>query len=389
VTGRGACSTIRLPPSTELRSVTAWAAAGPPHPTEIDWSASTPVGPAPSLLAAYAQSLTRLLFAGSGYSAAGLPDLRAAIAERYTNGGLRTRPDQICVTAGAQQALSMLVALTVRRRDRVLVESPTYPGVLDLLHSHRAGLTCVPVDRDWSSAPLHAGLTDPGVRLAYLMPVLHNPTGLTMADDQQDALSRTLSRPGCKVILDETLADLTDPAGTPTPLAAIDAIRVVRVGSLSKTVWGGLRIGWTRSDVATVQALVREKTRTDLGAPLLEQLVAVQLLADYPALLSQRRLALRDARTRAVSKLSARLPCLELAQPQLGPTLWCRLPHDLSSAAVVDAARRRGLRLVDGTRFSPNGLLAPHLRLPVDVHELDARGALDRLALAIEDSAKR
>jgi DNA-binding transcriptional MocR family regulator len=392
-TRHGAGSLVRLPPHTALASVTAWTAAGGTPGAahvhdEIDWSAATPPAASPAILRAYEQALTRLPFAGTGYSAAGLPELRTAIADRYTSSGLDTSPDQICVTAGAQQALSLLLEQAVQGRGRVLLETPTYPGFLDLLRARPAQLTCVPVEDTWSMSALTDGLRDPTVQLAYLMPRLHNPTSQTMSDEQQESVCEAAARSGALIILDDTLADLTEQGGS-GPLATHRAARLVRVGSLSKTAWGGLRVGWVRSDRATAQLLARARTRVDLGTPVLEQLAATAVLAQYDDVLHSRRQQLHAAAARLTSALAERIPTLTVPSAPAGPSLWCRLPTGISSTAITAAAHHRGLRLTDVARFSPHNLLSSALRLPLDIPEHALATAVDRLALALDDCAHR
>ncbi|MDP8927886.1 MAG: PLP-dependent aminotransferase family protein [Actinomycetota bacterium] len=389
-TTHGAGSTVCLPPHTELASLSAWAAAtstSPAEPAMIDWSAATPTNPPVAVLDAYQQALTRLPFAGTGYSAGGLVELRVAVADRYTRRGLRTDPDQILVTAGAQQALSLLVEHKVRPRDRVLVETPTYPGMLDVLRAARARLSCVPVEGGWSLTSLRAGLGDPANRLAYLMPGLHNPTGQVMSRSQQESVLHSIASPGPAVILDETLADL-HPPDRPGPLETPDASHLLRIGSMSKTVWGGLRVGWVRSDRATAQLLAQARTRNDLGTPVLEQLAAAAIFDDYDNIVAARRSHLRKAAAQLTDALGRRIPSLSVSTPSVSPYLWCRLPSAVNSRVFMAAARQHRLRLIDPAYFNPHGARPDHVRLPLDVAPHNVPEAVDRLAMALEASRK-
>lgn len=329
-------------------------------------------------------SYARRCPAPAGYSAAGLPELRAVIALRYTAQGLATHPDQICVTAGAQQALSLLFAHLVRPRGRVLVEAPSYPGALDLLRSRNARTVGIPLDGTWPIRMLAAELADPLYDLAYLMPGLHNPTGRSMPEGAQEALCRGIDGTTMPVVLDDTLTDLAAPASV-GPLATHESIRILRIGSLSKTVWGGLRVSWVRRDRATAHLLARNRSRADLGSPVLEQLAATIILADYDDALLRRRHDLRTATARLTDALSERIPELVPQGSLAGPSHWCLLPHGIRSKRLVTAARRHRLRLLDTAHLSPDASTSSYLRLPVDVQPVRLADAVDRLKRAIED----
>src|SRR5690606_15819829 len=112
---------------------------------------------------------------------------------------------------------------------------------------------------------------------------------------------------GCLIVADETTAELSiDWQELLPPLASFGP--VITVGSLAKTVWGGLRIGWIRAERETIQRLVRARPAGDLGTPVLDQLLAAHMLADFDSVLSQRREQLRAGRDHLVAALRERFP---------------------------------------------------------------------------------
>src|SRR3954462_10355372 len=279
---RGAGSWTSLP--ADRRAAPA-AIATPPEPDVIDLSAAATAAPEGALhraLAAATAELPRHL-PGSGYDAVGLPALRAAIADRLSARGAPTTPEQVLVTAGAQHAFALLLRVLAGPGDRVLVDHPTYPNALDAIRA--AGVRPVPValgPDGWDLAMLEATLRQSAPRLAYLIADHHNPTGLTLGAADREravALARATRTP---LVVDETMAELTlDPgADPPAPVAAHDPAgeAVVTIGSASKAFWAGLRIGWIRASPTLVGRLALARATLDLGSPIVEQLVATQLL---------------------------------------------------------------------------------------------------------------
>ncbi len=182
-------------------------------------------------------------------------------------------------------------------------------------------------------------------------------------------------------MLDETLVDLTLSGPPALTASAVDAPRIVRLGSMSKSVWGGLRIGWIRADRAVIQRLAQSRASFDLGVPILEQLAAVELLNDGGAALAARRPLLRARRDHMRARLAERLPDWVCPRPAGGLSLWARLPGPISSA-LAQQALEEGLRLAPGPRFGVDGAFERRLRLPYTLPEAELDEAVERLARA-------
>ena len=202
------------------------------------------------------------LLAGRGYMPLGLPRLRAALALMYTRQGLPTASEQILVTSGAQQALSLITALYVQRGDTVLVENPTYFGALDVFRLAGARLSPVPVGPDHVlESTLRDRILANGPRLMYFTPTYQNPTGATMPASTRQRVAAMADEFGIPVIEDHTLSELTF-AGSPPGLIARQSKTgmVLSVGSISKLFWAALRVGWVRAPVPVIAQMVRVKT---------------------------------------------------------------------------------------------------------------------------------
>ena len=168
----------------------------------IDLAMAAPSAPAAELAAAFELAGPELACHATtnGYHPLGLPELRAAVAERYTRRGLPTLPEQILITTGAQSAVSLVVNLLGRPGDRALVESPSYPNALDAVRHAGLRITPVPVTEDgWDIELLECTLRQTAPRLAYLIPDFQNPTGALMSAEQRARLLRAARAPapGC------------------------------------------------------------------------------------------------------------------------------------------------------------------------------------------------
>ncbi len=314
-----------------------------------------------------------------GYDVFGRIELREAIAQRYCERGIPTTPGEIVVTTGAQSAIHLLASVILGRGDRVLIETPTYPHAADALRRADARLVGVPVttDEGWDLDRAEQAFARTLPVLAYLMPDFQNPTSRSMGPEERNTILQAAERSGTVLVLDETTADLDIDRG-PVPAGFMDGdpSLIVRVGSLGKTVWGGLRVGWVRADTDLIRRLVASRPAHDLGTPEFEQAIAAAVFPQFGAVVAQRSHVLRDGREAVVGALHAMLPEWRVPRADGGVSLWIELDAPLSSALVMDV-RSRGLLLSAGPRFSVDGGHDRHLRIPFTA-------AADELSRAVE-----
>ena len=389
---RGAGSWTTLPTATLTGPSTPFAPTGTASGA-LDLTHAATAAPLEAVHAAAARAVDALPahLLGHGYDLLGLTALRERIAERYTRRGLPTRPDQVLVTGGAQHALMLALRTLVSPGDRVLVEHPTYPNALEAVRRGSARPVPVPLDDDgWDTALLARTLREASPRLAYLVPDHQNPTGHVMPDTQRAEIADVVRRSGTALVVDETLVDLRldgpdDPS--PTPMAALapagraEDVPVITLGSASKTLWAGLRIGWLRAPRSVIARVAAARASVDMATPVLEQLIVADLLPRHDALLAPRLATLRAQRDHLLGVLSAALPTWRPSRPSGGLFLWVDLGAPVSSAFVV-AAARHDLTLAAGPVFGIGGAFESHLRLPF-VHPTDVvDAAVPRLAAA-------
>lgn len=303
------------------------------------------------------------LVARPGYDVMGALSLRTAIARRYAERGVPTGADQIMVTTGAQSAIQLLARVLIRRGTRVLIETPTYPHAADSLRAAGGRLVAVPVtvDSGWDLDRAVQAFARTAPTMAYLMPGYQNPTGRCMTAQEQAVMAEAANRAGTILVVDETTSELAIDGAAPTP--AFRAEAVVRIGSLGKTVWGGLRVGWIRAEPDLIRRLVAARPQYDLGTPDFEQAVAARLVAVMPQILAQRARLLRAGRDVLTDALGRGLPEWRIPAVTGGVALWAELDAPLSSSLVM-AARSRGLYLSAGARFAVDGGHDRRLRVP-------------------------
>ncbi|WP_144872786.1 PLP-dependent aminotransferase family protein [Microbacterium sp. 1.5R] len=353
--------------------------------TMIDLSIAS-MDSTPGLYDATVRSLPRLatLRGTSGYSLQGLPELRDAVAERFSARGLPTDPEQIIITSGALNALNLILATLNRRGERALVEQPTFPHALEAIHRHGYRMLPTPVDHDgWDERHVTDTLLRGRPHIAYLIPDFHNPTAATLPESARDRIATAARNVGTRVIVDETTAELDiDRGWAPTPLAAFSP-EVVTIGSMSKIAWGGLRIGWIRAERPLITRLLATRPSFELGTALLEQCIALELLQDMTALSSHIRTRLHDGRT-AVAQGLAEVDGVDMPPTPGGLSAWIDLGAPISTTLSL-AARARGLVVPPGPRFAMGGVLERRLRIPITLPPDRTALALERLRAAWDD----
>jgi DNA-binding transcriptional MocR family regulator len=321
---------------------------------------------------------------GHGHYEQGLPELRERIAERYTERGLPTTPDEVLVTNGAHHGLALALRLLVGPGDRVLIEQPTYPNAIEAIHAaHALPVPVAMTDDGWDLEGIEATLRQVGPRLAYLLLDFQNPTGHQLDAEGRERLAAALRRTRTPVVVDETQVELdlrAKPAALP-PLGAFAGDLVLATGSAGKSHWGGLRMGWVRASADIVNRLLAIRRGLDLGSPVFEQLLLAGLLAEGQGPLRERRALLATQRDALVAAVRQECPDWAFRVPDGGLSLWCRLPKPVSTR-IAAVAQNFGVRVVPGSFFAPTGGLERWLRLPYTRPVDDLREAAHRLSLA-------
>ena len=379
---QGSGSVLRVPTTSATASSLI---VDPDDPDTIALTFSAPSGPS-GLTRAFAAAAEQLpsLLTTTGYLPDGLPALRELIAEEYTDAGLATDPPQVIVTNGAQGAISLVGRTFGRAGYPLLVEGTSYPHGVESLTGFGFRAAPLPVaDDPWDVDA--AAATAPQACAAYLVPDFHNPTGAVMPAGTRQRMAHVLRRHDVLTVVDESMRRLDlGGGGLPASYAVHDPDAIV-VDSVSKVLWGGLRIGWIRAPRRHVTALLQSRMRHDLGTAAFDQLVVAEVLQHDRHLFDETVDRLARQRAALVEALRLHLPDWHVPVPAGGPNLWATLPSR-DSTRLVAAAAQEGLLLTPGPRFTIGAPSAGerHLRLPVTAPVHVADEAVRRLARAWE-----
>ncbi len=316
----------------------------------------------------------------------GLEELRVEVSRRLAENGLARSPDEILIVSGAQQGLDLLFRAFTDPDDVVAAESPTYSGALTL--ARLAGVSVLPLPMD-AQGPDPRPLLSRRAKLVYLMPERQNPTGVTMSEERREAVLDAALAAGALVIED----GYEEPEPGRLPLAAREPERVVWLGTLSKDLVPGFRIGWIAAARPIVEQLARVKKATDFQTPVPLQAAVAAFLragADRKARASRcEEVALRVAD--AAEALSRHMPQVSWWGAQgSNPLFWLHLPAGVSGRRVAEAAAARGVAVLPGQDFDPEGVDRSNVRLSVSrVERRDIERGIALLGSAVMEVQSR
>ncbi|MFD3541173.1 PLP-dependent aminotransferase family protein [Streptomyces sp. NPDC058662] len=321
--------------------------------------------------AAFATSARRAL----QYSTTeGAPELRAAVAARATARGLATDADDIVITSGSQQALTLITSTLVEPGDVVLVENPTYLAALQCFRLAGARVVPAPCDaRGIIPEALAELVARERPKLLYTVPTFQNPTGRTLPTGRRAAVAATAARLGLWLVEDDPYGELRYEGRDLPWLAAHPGAedRTALLGSFSKVMAPGLRLGWLRAPAALRRAAVVAKQAADLHTSTVDQLAAAHYLrtVDLDAHIATVRTAYRARRDALHAALGRALPAgCEWNLPEGGMFLWARLPEGHDATVLLRSAVAHGVAFVPGAPFFATAPDPRALRLSFTTH---------------------
>ncbi|PPE70989.1 PLP-dependent aminotransferase family protein [Caldimonas thermodepolymerans] len=283
----------------------------------------------------------------------GYGPLREWVADHLARHGLRVQPSQVLITAGSQQGLDLVGKVLLDAGSRVLVETPTYLGALQAFAPFEPEFVPVPSDDD---GPLPEALGDcaRGARFFYVLPNYQNPSGRCMSEARRAALAREAQRLGLPLVEDNPYGDLWFDAPPPAPLVARDPEQTIYLGSFSKVLAPGLRLGYVVAPQALYPKLLQAKQAADLHTPVFNQRIVHEVVRDgfldrhLPAVRA-RYAAQRDAMRAALER---HMPegC-RWNTPVGGMFFWMRLPDGMDAMALLEHAVEAGVAFVPGAAF--------------------------------------
>ena len=213
----------------------------------------------------------------------GYAPLRAWVAERMTRRGVAATPDQVLITAGSQQGIDLVAKALVDPGDLVLVEAPSYLAALQTFSTYEARFEAIETDDDGMRVDaLERSLRERRAKLIYLVPNFQNPRGTTLSLDRRLKIAQFAAEHGVTVLEDDAYAELRYRGVALPPIAGLEpAAQVIHLGTFSKTLAPGLRLGYLIADAGTVRALTIAKQAVDLHTGSLAQRAVARLLQTF------------------------------------------------------------------------------------------------------------
>jgi 2-aminoadipate transaminase len=324
----------------------------------------------------------------------GYAPLREWVAQDLLKQGMNVSPDQVLITTGSQQGLDLVAKILIDAGSRILVETPTYLGALQAFTPMEPTVVSVGSDDhgvDPADLRAKVGTGADKARFVYLLPNFQNPTGRTMTEERRAAVAQVAIDTGLPIIEDNPYGDLWFDAPPAPSLSSRHPEGSVYLGSFSKILAPGLRLGYLVAPTALYPKLLQAKQAADLHTPSFNQRVVAEVLKDgfierhvptIRALYKQQCEAMLAALDREMAGLG-----LTWNRPVGGMFLWVQLPQGLKAIPLLDKAVEKGVAFVPGSAFYAEGADESTLRLSFVTATVDQiNTGMSALAAAIRES---
>lgn len=305
----------------------------------------------------------------------GYMPLRRSLSAWQSRLGLQASPDNIMIVSGSQQGLYLTVKSFVEPRDYVIVESPTYLGAIQVLEAAGARLLCLP-QRDKIDLEIFEDyLIRYRPKLFYVMSDFKNPTGRVMSLSDRQELIRLAARHRLTIVEDDPYSLLHYDAPPPPSLKQLDTYGgVIHLGTFSKIIFPGLRIGWVHAAPQVINRLAQEKQYIDLNSPNISQMILnvcleEDCLSAHLVKVRQEYKKRRNAMAAAIRRYCG--PALEFDLCAGGLYLWGRIGPAISPAELLRQAATVGVSFVPGDAFYTRGTESREIRLCFASHGED------------------
>ncbi|WP_432093162.1 PLP-dependent aminotransferase family protein [Streptomyces sp. bgisy100] len=304
-------------------------------------------------------------------------ELRTAVADRLTGRGLSTGPDDLLITTGSQQALTLIATAMLEPGDVVLVEDPCYLAALQCFGFSGARVVPVPTDDDGIvPAALEEIVAREQAKLLYLVPTFQNPTGRTLPAERRTAVAEVAARHGFWIVEDDPYGDLRYDGDRVPWISGSEAAadRTVLLGSFSKIMAPGLRLGYLRAPAGLRRSCVIAKQAADLHTSTVDQAAAARYLRDSDLDAHVRTMcsAYRDRRDAMLDGLPAALPAgSRWNRPEGGMFIWVTLPEGHDATDLLKTAVGHEVAYVPGAPFFAGTPDPAAMRLSFTTHSPD------------------
>lgn len=297
--------------------------------------------------------------------------LRELLVRHMGRYGIAVGPDNVLITSGSQQALDLVGKLFLNPGDRVLTEAPTYIGAIQAFTAYQAHCLTVPIDDDGLRVDVLEQALRAGPKFLYVLPNFQNPAGVTISLERRRRLIELASHYGTPIVEDDPYGQLRYEGEHLPPIVKIDAEfhgcangerafrgGVLYLGTLSKTLAPGLRLGWIVAPEEVVRRLVQMKQGTDLHTGTFVQMLAYETARGgfLDGHVRRIRKVYGERRDAMLAALEREFPAeVRWTRPEGGLFLWVTLPRGIDSSAVLQDALREKVAFVPGASFFPDG----------------------------------
>jgi DNA-binding transcriptional MocR family regulator len=315
----------------------------------------------------------------------GIQELREAVARRVLRSGAELRPDEILITNGTMEAISLALQVVCQPGDLAAIESPTYFGVLQALETHHLRALEIPTHHETgiSLEALRFALEHHPVKALVLVPNFSNPLGSLMPGENKRLLVELLEAYDIPLIEDDIYGELHFDQARPKVVRAYDnAGRVLLCSSFSKDISPSYRLGWVAPG-RYFEQMRRKKMALNLGTAPLPQMAVAAFMASGGYDLHLRRLRREyEVRMRLMGQAVLKYfpEGTRVTSPRGGYVLWVQLPGEVDSLRLYDPALRMGISIAPGYMFSTTPKYSNYIRLNAAFWSYNALGALERLA---------
>lgn len=319
--------------------------------------------------------------------------LREYIADRYERRfGLAVDPSEILITAGSQQGLDLTCRVILDPGDRVVVESPSYLGAFQTIGMFEAVLRGVPLLDDGVDVDVLREAIAEQPKLLYAIPSFQNPSGISYSEERRQAVAELLRGTSTYLVEDDPYGELSFRGEHIPPIKAYLPERTILLGSFSKTIAPGLRLGWACAPRELLDKMVIAKQACDLHTSSFVQHVVTRYLADndFTSHVEVICSAYRRRRDIMLDMIERHLPTeVRTTRPEGGMFLWATLPGCMSAMAIFKRAIREKVAFVPGAPFHVNGGGDNALRLSyVTATEEQIEEGIRRLGGVMDECAR-
>ncbi len=328
----------------------------------------------------------------------GYRPLREVIAERMRDEGVSISSENVLITTGSQQGIDLVGKVLLDPNDPVVVESPTYLAALQAWNAYEANFITVPSDDEGMDTRRLEQLVTGRPKLVYCVPNFQNPRGVTLSGERREQLVDVSFRRGIAIVEDDPYRDLRFEGSHLPRIIGLDARRqsgsaeycgnVISLGSFSKVLAPGLRVGWVIATPQVIAQLSQAKQATDLHTSTLDQMIAYEMLRSGYLEVHKRTIVqtYRERRDTMLRALERYFPAgLRWTHPEGGMFMWVELPQAIDAADLLREVMQDHVAFVPGQGFHVDGGGHNTLRLNYSNARPDQiEEGIRRLASALE-----